>query len=372
MEASASLKQTVTHLFDAVRFADHAKGQEESARNVESSLEAALNRLETQTEDLSALLASMKSEQESVLKDLSQQLQGFLETAKEQAKGKLQKKAKEQADEYRSSSMSERDKALKSLEAYLASDPLPVVEQVVRAKATEGVYEAEAKYECEGGMRYSFRLAAQNSKLFHQPLTLSQLGYELKVPVRFSKALLGKSRVPGFERLDQYILADAETTGGRLRASFVKEGDGSKMKVITSGNQKEGFVGLEYSDQAREVNVMNDPSLVAFVDVEGIKKAVEEVVKELVDLSTKKVALLRLSLNGDQPMGSIDCDQVLSLVLGVMGPAYRELVKKMAPGDAMSGNNDELTLDFVTKRLKILELGVANTASQALGMPFSR
>jgi hypothetical protein len=372
MQASASLKQTVTNLFDAVRFANHAKEQEESARSVEGDFESAMNRLETQTEDLSALLASMKAEQESALRDLSQQVQGFLETAKEQAKGKLQRKAKQQAEEYRNSALSERDKALKSLEAYLASDPLPMVELVVSAKATDGAYEAEAKYECEGGMKYSFRLAAQNSRLFHQPLTLSQLGYELKVPVRFSRALLGRSRVPGFERLDQYLLADAETSGGMVRANFVKLGDGSKMKVITSGNQKDGFVGLEYADQAHAVNVMNDPSLVAFVDVEGIRKAVEEVVKELMDLSMKRVALLRLSLNGDQSLGSIDCGGILSMVLRVMGPAYRELVKKIAASTPAKEGDEELTLDFIADRLKILGLGMASSVSQSLGLPSAK
>jgi hypothetical protein len=369
MQASASLKQTVTHLFDAVRFSDHAKEQEESARSVERDLESALNRLETHSEDFTALIASMRSEPESAFGDLSQQLQGFLGTAKEQAKAKLQKKAKQQAEEYQKSALGERDKALKSLEAYLASDPLPIVEQVVLAKATDGAYEAEAKYECEGGMKYNFRLAAQNSRLFHQPLTLSQLGYELKVPVRLSRALLGKSRVPGYERLDQYLLTEAETSGGRLRANFVKEGNGSRMKVITSGNQKDGFVGLEYSDQTHSVNVMNDPSLAAFADVEGIRKAVEELVKELADLSVKKVALFRLSLNGDQPLGSIDCGGILSMVLQVMGPAYRDLIKKMAAGGAPKEGGEELTPGLIMERLKILGLGMASSVSQSLGLP---
>jgi ElaB/YqjD/DUF883 family membrane-anchored ribosome-binding protein len=368
METSASLKQTVTHLFDAVRFADHAREREESARNVERDLESALNRLEAQTEDISALLDSLRAEQESVLRELSQQIQGFLGTAKEQAKGKLQKQAKQRLEEYRSAASSERDKALKSLEAYLASDPLPIVEQVIHARMTEGVYEAESRYECEGGLKYDFRLAAQNSRLFHQPLTLSQLGYELKVPVRFSRALLGKTRVPGFERLDQYLMADAETSGGKLRANFAKAGNGAKMKVVTSGSQKDGFVGLEYTDQVHAVNVMNDPSLVAFVDVEVIKKASEEVVNELMDLSKKKVALLRLSLNGAQPLDGVDCRGILSNVLGVLGPAYRDLVKKMAAGQAMSDDGGELRPDFVKERLKILEEDLARSVSQSLGL----
>jgi hypothetical protein len=358
----------VTHLFDAVRFADHAREREESARNVERDLESALNRLETHTEDISALLGSIKTEQESALRELSQQIQGFLITAKEQARNKLQKQAKERLEEYRSSASSERDKALKSLEAYLASDPLPIVEQVVHAKMTDGVYEAESRYECEGGMKYDFRLAAQNSRLFHEPLALSQLGYELKVPVRFSRALLGKTRVPGFERLDQYSLADVETSGGKLRANFAKAGNEAWMKVVTSGNQKDGFVGLEYSDQVHAVNVMNDPSLVAFVDVEAIRKAAEEIVGELTDLSKKKVALLRLSLNGDQRLDGIDCRGILTVVLKVMGPAYRDLLKKMAAGKEVKADDEELTLDFVRDRLKILELDLAGSVSYSLGL----
>jgi ElaB/YqjD/DUF883 family membrane-anchored ribosome-binding protein len=368
MQTSASLKQTLTHLFDAVRFADHAREREELASGVESDLGSALNRMEAQTADISALLGTLKAEPESVLKELSSQLQEFLETAKEQAKSKLQKKAKQQLEEYRSAASSERDKALKSLEAFLASDPLPVIEHVVHAKMTEGVYEAESRYECEGGIKYDFRLAAQNSRLFHQPLALSQLGYELKVPVRFSRALLGKSRVPGFERLDQYMVFDAETSGGKLRANFVKAGNGAKMKVVTSGSQKNGFIGLEYTDQIHAVNVMNDPSLVAFVDVEAIKKAVEEVVNELMDLSEKKVALLRLALNGEQPLDGVDCRGILTTVLEVMGPAYRNLIKKMEAGQRQDENGEELSLDFVKERLKILEGSLATSVSHSLGL----
>ena len=369
MKATASLKQTVTHLFDAARFADHAKELEESARNVEGDLETALNKLEAQTEDLYNMLASMKVDQEIVMRELSQQIQGFLSTAKEQAKNKLQRRAKQQLEDYKNAASVERDKVLKSLEAYFASDPLPVVEEVVQVKLTEGVYEARSRRECEGGMKYDFRLAAHNSRLFHQPLHLSQLGYDLKVPVRFSRALLGKTRTPGFERLDQYILADAETSGGRLRANFDKSGNGAKMKVVTSGNQGDGFVGLEYTDQLNTVNIINDPSLVAFVDISAIKKAAGELIADLADLSKKKVGLLRLSVNGDESLDRLSGRMVLEKVLGVMGPTYRLLIKRLAAGLPADDKDEELTLEFVKERLKVLETELSNTVAQALGLP---
>ena len=371
MQAAASLKQTTTHLFDAVRFADHASELEESARNIEGDLEAALSKLEDQTDELSNILAAMRVDREDVLKELSRQMEGFMATAKEQAKGKLQKSAKQQLEEHRRAISSEKDKALKSLEAYFAAEPLPVIENVIQVRLNEDVYEARSSCECEGGIKYDFALAAHNSQIFHQPFSFSQLGYELRIPVRFSKALLSKTRTPGFERLDQYILSDAETSGGRLRATFHKAGNGARMKVVTSGNQEDGFVGLEYSDQLQAVNVMNDPSLVAYVDINEIKKAVTALVTELNELSKKKVALLRLFADGEQALNDVSCRVVLQKVLGVMGPSYRDSIKKMGSGGSAE-KGEEMDLEYIKGRLKVLGGDLSMSVSQALGLATSR
>jgi len=367
MQAASSLKQTVTHLFDAVRFADHASELEESVRSTEGDLEAALNKLEAQTEEVSNLLAAMRVEHEDVLKELSRQVDGFLATAKEQAKGKLQKSARQQLEDYRRAISSEKDKALKSLEAYFAAEPLPILEHVIQVRLKEGVYEASSSYECEGGIKYEFRLAAHNSQIFHQPFSLSELGYDLRIPVRFSRALLSKTRTPGFERLDQYVLSDAETSAGRLRANFEKAGNGARMKVVTSGNQEDGFVSIEYSDQLQAVSVMNDPSLVAYVEMDSIKKAATALVTELNELSKKKVALLRLTINGEQTLIDASCREVLLRVLDVMGTSYRDLIKNMATGNS-GEKGDEMDLDYIRERLKVLGGDLSKSVSQALGL----
>lgn len=368
MEAAASLEQTVTNLFDAVRFSEHMREAEAAAKSAEGSLEMELAKLEAHAEDVSNLLASLKNEPEIILRDLSVQLEGFLATAKEQATRKLRQKVSEEVNEYRGVTASERDKALKSLEAYFSADPLPLVDSNIQVKLTEGIYEAKSRYECEGGMNYDFRLAAQNSRFFHQPFTLSQIGYELKIPVRFSRALLGRSRVPGFERLDQYVLADAETSGGRVRATFTKPDNGAKLKMIASGDHDDAFVGLEYNDQVQAVNVMNDPALGAYVDLEAVKKAAKEMVTELMDLSKKKVALLRLSINGDQALDSLDCRPILQKVLNVMGPSYKGLVKRIASGDPVGESGEGLSLEFIQARLKVLGRESAKIVSQNLGL----
>lgn len=367
MEPSASLKQTMTHLFDAVRFADHANELEESARSVEGDLQEGLNKLEALTEESANILAAMKVEKEAAIRELAQQVEGFLQTAKEQAIGKLQKGAKQKLEDFRRDVSSEKDKALKSLEAFFASDPLPVVESVVQVRLSEGVYEARSSCECEGGIKYDFRLAAQNSKVFHQPFLLSQLGYELRVPVRFSRAVLSRSRTPGFERLDQYVLTDAEASGGKLRANFVKEGNGANLKVVTSGAQEDGFVGLEYSDPVQAVNVMNDPSLVAFVDIESIRKAAGDLVTELDELAKRKVAILRLSVNGEQSLENVNSREILQKVISVMGSKYKDVIKKMATG-VPHATGDELDMEYLKGRLKLLGGDLSKSVSQGLGL----
>ena len=367
MQAASSLKQTVTHLFDAVRFADHASELEESARGIEGDLETALNKLEAQTEEISNLLAAMRVEREDILKELSRQVDGFLATAKEQAKGKLQKRARQQLEDYRRAISSEKDKALKSLEAYLAAEPLPVLENVIQVSLNEGVYEARSRYECEGGIKYEFRLAAHNSQLFHQPLSLSQLGYELRIPVRFSRALLSKTRTPGFERLDQYVLSDAETSAGRLRATFEKAGNGASIKVVTSGSQEDGFVSLEYNDQLQAVNVMNDPSLVAYVEINVIRQAATALAAELNELSKKKVALLRLAVNSEQALNDVNCREVLQRVLGTMGTSYRECIRQMTSGN-LGDKGEDMDIDYIRGRLKVLGGDLSKSVSQVLGL----
>ena len=365
MDDRASLRQTVTHLFDAVRFAENAKELEGNARKAEGDLEADLGRLEGRMEEVTNILGPLKKDPEATIKEFSRQANEFLATAKAQARSRLEKKARESVEESLAAASNERDKAVKSLEEYLAGDPLPVVENTVSVKLVDGLYHATSSYKCEGEMKYTYALAVQNSKLFNHELNLSQLGYELRIPVRFSRAIL-KGRVPGFERLDQYTLAEAEALGGRIRASFQKKEDGSKFKIVTSGGEGSGFIGIEYSDQGHQVNVMNDPSLSAHVEIDSVKKAMLDLVKGLSDLAGKKVTLLKLSLDGDENPRTVDCHGVMDRVLKVLGAKYRVVLKETKDGPP-AGAEGEFNLGFVRQRLKLLG-ELANPVADALGI----
>ncbi|MBI3859828.1 MAG: hypothetical protein HY296_06305 [Thaumarchaeota archaeon] len=365
MDDDVSLRQTLTHLFDAVRYSQNAKELEKAAASAEGDLEADLNKIDSQAEEVANLLSSLKEDPNESMRELSEQVVDFLSTAKEQARTKMAKRAREAIQNSLVAASVERDKAVKSIEAYLASDPLPVLEDSVSVRLVEGVYHARARYECEGGMKYEFGLAAQNSPIFSEEVNLGRLGYEVKVPVRFSRSVL-KGRVLGFERLDQYALIDAEASGGKILANFQKEGDGARFKVVSSGTEDHEFISMEYSDKAHSVNVMNDPSLRAHVEIATIKKMMGDLVRELTDLAKKKVALLSLSLGGQQSVRAVNYYEVLQLVFGVLGPKFKAIVKGL-PEDASSPGGTELTLKFVRGRLKVLGT-LAAPVSQSMGL----
>ncbi len=366
MEDQASLRQTVTHLFDAVKHGKQAQELEEAARHIEGNLEMELSKLESRTEELNNILSTMKEDSQDALKSLSRQLTEFLAVAKEQSRSRLVKEAKEELENNLAAAAGERDKALKSLEAYFASNPLPATDSAVTVRLVEGTYIAQAKYDCEGGVGYEFGLAVQNSRLFTQEFSPSRLGRELRVPVRFSRTFL-KGRVPGFERLDQYTLSDAELSNGKFRASFQRQGDGAKIKVVTSGFGADDFMGLEYSDQSGAVNIMNDLSLVAHLDMPSLKSAMADIADEINEITDKKVTLLKLTIEDEDLLETLNCYKVLERVMSVLGPNYKSLLEHMPESQPIGAGSEELSVVFVRERLRVLG-DLAKPISQLLGI----
>ena len=109
---------------------------------------------------------------------------------------------------------------------------------------------------------------------------------------------------------------------------------------------------------------MTDPSLGVHVDLEAVKRAMGELASGLADLSSKKIALLRLSFGGEDVLQRLDCEEVLKLVLKVMGPAYQATVRKIANGT--SDGEGDFTIDFIRERLKVLG-GASTSVATALG-----
>ena len=366
MDEAASFKHTIVHLFDAVRYDQNAKDLDQAASKAEGDLKAALGSLDMHAAEISNQLSPLKEDQNEAVRDLYRQVTEFVATAKAQARSRLEKKAHDLVQKTHLEASTERDKAFKSLETFFAIEPIPVIESSISVKLVEGAYHATSRFTCEGGVNYEFGLASQNSKLMNDEFTLAKLGYEVKVPVRFSKTML-KGRVPGFERLDQYTLVDAETTGGKVISNFHKTGNGASIKVVTSGSDDQAFVSIEYKDGAHNVNVMNDPSLRVHTDLDSIKRAMSDVASAMADLSTKKSVLLSLSIDGESSPRNADASQLLEIVSTVMAPKFRTIVKGL-PAKSKGQGSQDLTLDYVRSRIN--SLGVfSQTIARSFELP---
>jgi hypothetical protein len=116
---------------------------------------------------------------------------------------------------------------------------------------------------------------------------------------------------------------------------------------------------------------MNDPSLSPHVELDTLKKAMGDLVTELTDLAKKKVALLRLSLNGNDLLKDLDFYRLLQLVLSVRGSDYRAILKGVSDRKAGPGEGAPLNIGFINERLKILG-DRSPFVSEALGLEVTR
>ena len=353
-KAAESLEQLATHLFDAVRYSEQAEALEEQARAAQKESEETLAMMDGLTRHVSSLLEGLKesSDTENV-KQLSSQVTEFVKAAVEQAKSRTSSEAARHLSETGSRVTSEKEKAIKSLESYLVFSPLPIMERGLTVKMGESGYEAEAVYTCKGGIKYRFALATQNSKFFRGEFTLSLFDIKLNIPVALAKTWIKKEPTPRYEKLEKYALAWAEVTGSHTIIDFLNTETQSRIRMVSSTPEGEGFTTVEFTEGEHVTNVTTDTGLNKHLSRKAVTEALQKLRSELLALEGNKAALTELVTNGDNTLKSLDCEALLIAVLKLMGPAYRTVVQKMASKPPES-DTSKVSLSMLRERLALL------------------
>src|SRR5271169_1644447 len=140
-EASASSKLFFTHLVDAVRYSQAWAQSIEEQRAHRERVEKQLRELEVLASRISADFEGLQLDKENV-DHLSKVINEFAGAAIEQQRESLNTRLASWIKESFASSEAERLKALRSLESYLATTPLPVVDEEVVLELSESSYNA--------------------------------------------------------------------------------------------------------------------------------------------------------------------------------------------------------------------------------------
>jgi hypothetical protein len=366
-----SLRELLTNLVDAVRYVQHADETEAKKREIEANVARQLQKIDEFVANLSGELDGLVGELETdSVKTAGPKISGFVQMAMEQAKEAISREGSRSVDELSSTVSLEKTKAMKSLEAFLASTPIPVIESVLSVRLVDSVYVAKCRYRCEGEIDYDFSLGTQNSKVFRQEFRLSRAEGPIKVPVRLGRTWSKKEPVPHFERLDRYFLTAAELTDGNLSIDLMSRDLGSRFRIVHSKGRNQDFSSIEFFDERGTVNVLKDPGLNTHLDFELIRSAIDNIKSELASLEKNKITVARLSAAGHDILENLSIFEFLKDVLKTMEPAYRGIIARISGGEALGAPGALVDLRMLKQRVKLLGPN-GKAVSDLLGLPGS-
>jgi len=346
-----TVKQLMFNLVDAVVYSKKSKELTQEAEERAKIFEKKTKKLDALIKELDETLRSYSKGEDldDEFRELISKIEEFADTAALQTKRVLEQKFEKQKEELKEEAEAYRIKALKSIETFLSSDPLPILDKRVTLKAVGGAYEARVRYTCAEKIEYEFLLDTKNVDLFQNPLEFSKFEKGLKIAVRLGKTWLKSELVPGYEKLDQYVLSSAEVSKTNTVATFIHEQSEKKFTFVYSKSETQSFIEVKYEDSQGSVDVNADPQLNKYLETEPLKYALENLTLALLELERHKMRLTKLVQDENDLLSSLD---FFELLLTSSKIASQNL-KKVPGATLFTEFSKEEIVQFV-ERLKLL------------------
>jgi hypothetical protein len=297
-----TVRQAFSSLIDAMRFAQRFGQVSGKVIEIEQQGRRRADALDKLSHGIADLISSSKDvlgEENTI--DLSKQIVSFSTLAIEQAKKKVVEQSSTEHGELLAEEDSERTKTFKAIETFLSTSPFQIHDKVITVKLVEAAYDAKCLYRCQEDIQYEFALDCKKSFDFKKEFKLSGFRGELRIPVNLGKSWIKKQPVPGYEKLDNYILSSVEASEGNLIASFVQPQRESSIRIVYSKGGSRSSLEVEYSELNHKVSVTSEPSLNKFLDSDTISAQLEQLWISLQELENYKSGLTKV-IQHDQNM----------------------------------------------------------------------
>lgn len=349
-----SLELVVTHLFDAVRYSAENEALQEKLKALSKETAESIAKLQGFARDLGVSLEKLAEDIDAeYAKQLSVQVVEFVKAAVDQAEAKARSELSRRLSGLSTKAESEKAKAVKSLESYFMSSPLPVMETVLTVRRGDSGYEADVSYSCKGYIKYGFALATQNSKFFHNGFTFALFDKKINIPVALEKTWIRKEAAPRYEKLERYTLVWAEVTSSHTIVDFENQETQSKIRLVSSTHDRQGYATVEYTEGDHVTSVTTVTGLNKWLDSKDLAEALLRLRSELLSLEKNKAALTELMADGDNTLKSLDCEYLLSAVLKLMAPAYRTVIRTLA-SKSLQAKKGEVSISMLRERIALL------------------
>lgn len=286
-------------------------------------------------------------------KQTSDAITKFVRKALDQYKEKINAEFRTREEEIVSTNMSYVTKALKGAESFLFTDPIPVEESAVHVKYISGGYKAVRRVQCQGDIQYEIILNTAETELLEGPLHFSGLSKGVRIPIRQSSSWITKETVVDREKLDSYLLVNAELAHGTMIAVFRDEESRSDVRFVLSGTGPQAVFALEYKDEHEAVDINSHPALQNYVEKKAIRDALIMLSNTMKSLRTNAVRLSTLTISGEDVLTGQSFRKLAERVYEILGKRVREGLKVfLEDQDAMY--DLELDNQKVSDRLKFL------------------
>lgn len=349
-----SVKQSFLSLTDAMLYLNRSRELERKIEETKDVLDKRLIALEALEVDISDDITKLKEMVgEARMNDLSKQITGFSAAAVDQLKQKLSQEAKSQLDLFSSDSETEKTKTVKSIEAFLSTTPLALIDRSILVELQDATYAAKARYRCQDNVEYEFSLDTKLSPSFKSRFKPGSLDRTLKVPVGLGKSWLKKDPVADFRNLEQYYLINAEATETSLVVECISEDGDEHLKLVYTRHGARVSLSVIVSSDEKSVDVASEPSLNAHLDSDKFIRLMERIWLAVNELERRKIALTKLVSDNNSILENLDCAEFFPKSWEAISKPIKDVMKSSSGG---WGSNDE-TLDEKTIKEKLKVLG---------------
>ena len=363
-QSTRNLKQAFSSLIDAMKDAQRMHEVEAKMRETEDSNKARLAALLKLQEDITGVVMSLQdSLGKDVAADLEKHVSSLSLVAIDLSRKKLEDRYSTTLKDNQIAYDIEKTKTFKSMEAFLATMPFPLLDKAISLRSVSGAYAANVRYDCANNIQYEFSLDCKRSGVLNKNYVLTSPEGEIKVPVAMGKSFLKKEPAPDYEALEHYVLSVSEATEPHLASTYAYADKSSSITIINSKRDAHVSMTVEYVTTGARTSITSEPALNKFLNSEQIEKASEALWRSILELENFKMDLVKLISDGKVVFEDekLDPGQFLTKAWTIIEPEVQAAAKQgalTAEGSAASpGQESGLNEAFVRQKISILGEG---------------
>lgn len=351
---AALFKSVISDLYEAVLFSNRQDMSSKQMDELNTKHSDKLSDVDELFRSINKPLRSyFDSNPSESFKQTSDAITKFVRKALDQYKEKINVEFRAKEEEIASTNMSYVTKALKGAETFLFTDPIPVDESAVYVKYISGGYKAVRRVQCLGDIHYEIILNTAETELLEGPLHFSGLAKGLRIPIRQSSSWITKETVIDREKLDSYLLVNAELAHGTMIAVFRDDESRSEVRFVLSGSGPQSVFAVEYRDEHETVDINSHPALQNYVDRKSIRNSLITLSNTIKSLRSNVVRLSMLTIQEEDILTGQNFKKLSDKAFELLGDRIREGMKVVIE-DQKVMNELELDNPKVADRLKFL------------------